>query len=378
VNTRSYLVDFASFFLSLPWKPIWPSIQQLDSYHSPARTRSAFPRSRELSTASADGTASADQMPVQKADFCGGTEGQRRRSHVAEFESDYDQVQERWHRDPFRRDNNQSVTKAVQNRKNLEEALYNEGFSQARAAKIAYYMTRCEGQFREWDFIVKKQPRLTNQSFQEESILDSTTETVQTLLGRALNDNSEEDEVEDEGSDGDANEATSSVEEGLQRLRDFQATVTGKVSPAKGITRSRSKKDERQRRRERKANALRMKEYASYTYDDYVQAARRYDIVYGSAEKLYQLAEDHKASRLIHAQRLKNQPTTEMIINGHRVDVEDPTFGLTQPSAEDALTQEEREARNLQNKQLWAEKQRDDLIQSFERQNMLQNTSMIQ
>jgi hypothetical protein len=328
-------------------------------------------------------------MPVQKADLCGGTEGQNRRSHVAEFESDYDQVQERWHRDPFGRDNNQSVTKAVQNQKNLEEALYNEGFSQVRAAKIASYMTRCGGQFREWDFIVKKQPRLINQSFQE-SILDLTTETVQSQLGCALDGDSGEDEVEDgvedgveneiedKGSDGDANEATAVVDEGLQRLRDFQATVTGKASPAKGVTKSRSKKDERQRRRKRKANALRMKEYASYTYDDYVQAARRYDIVYGSAEKLYQLAEDHKASRLSQAQRLKNQPTTEMIIDGHLVDVEDPTFGLTQPSAEDALTQEEREARNLQNKQLWAEKQRDTLIESLERQDILQNTSMSQ
>ena len=51
---------------------------------------------------------------------------------------------------------------------------------------------------------------------------------------------------------------------------------------------------------------------------------------------------------------MNHPPTTEMMIQGKRVDVEDPTFGITQPSVEEALTPEERRARDQQNK-LWAE-----------------------
>jgi hypothetical protein len=86
-----------------------------------------------------------------------------------------------------------------------------------------------------------------------------------------------------------------------------------------------------------------------------VQAARRYDIVYGSAEKLYRLAEE-RATRLLEERRANHPRTTEMMIQGKWVDVEDPTFGITQPSADEALTPEERRARDQQNK-LWAEKQ---------------------
>jgi hypothetical protein len=317
-----------------------------------------------------------DRMPVQKADICGGTEGPKRRSRVVDFESDYDQMQERWHRDPFGRDNNQPVTKAVENQKNLERALFNEGFSQVRAAKIAFYMTRCEGQFQEWDIIVKKQPRLSKKTFEEAIILDLTTKAVECQLGRALDDDVEEDEIEDEDFDGDEDEATSVVGGGRQRLRELPTRVIGGVGLPKRIRKSRSKRDERQRRRDRKANTLRIKEYANYTPDDYVRAARRYDIVYGSAENLYQLAEDHKASRLIQAQGVKNQQTVEMMIDGYLVDVEDPTFGLTQPSAEEALTREERKVRDLKNKRLWAEMQRDALIRSLERQDILNSISM--
>jgi hypothetical protein len=335
-------------------------------------------RSHESSIISADGTASVDQITIQKADVCRDTEGQERKYHVADLESDYDQMQERWYRDPFGRDNNQSVTKAVENQRNLEEAMYNEGFSQVRASKIAYYMTRCEGQLQEWDLVVKKQPRFKNRCLQEESILDLTTETVQGHLDCAIDDDGEEDEIDDGNSDRDGSKATSMVGGGRQRLRELKGTVSGRVSPAKRPRKPRSHKDERQKRRDRKAEALRIKEYTSYAYGDYLQAARRYDIVYGSAETLYQLAEDQKATCLIEGQRTRNRPTTEIMIDGHLIDVEDPTFGLTQPTEGEALTQEERRACDLQNKQLWTQKQKDILIRNLEKHDILHRNSMSQ
>jgi hypothetical protein len=140
-----------------------------------------------------------------------GSEGPKPRSDVAGFESDDDQVQERWHRDRFGRDNNQSMTKAVENQKNLEEALLKQGFSQVRAAKIAFYMTWCDGQFQECDLIVKKLPRPSNPALQEEIILGLATETVQGPLGRAIGDDGDQDETGDKDSDGDENEAPSII-----------------------------------------------------------------------------------------------------------------------------------------------------------------------
>jgi hypothetical protein len=328
------------------------------------------------------GLIAVDQMPIHNARSCifsEGPEGPTARCYVASFESDYDEVQERWHRDPFGRDNNQSVTKAVENQKNLEEALSNQGFSRGRAAKIAFYMTRCEGQFQEWDLIMKKQGRVSNPGLREESMVGLATESVQGRLGRAVGDDGDQDESGDEDSDRDTNEASSMVGRGGARLLQDSPGVgvgPGGIRPAKRIRKSRTKKDERQRRREQKAKIQRIKEYASYTREDYVRAARRYDMVYGSAENLYQLAEDGKASRLIQAQRVRNQPTTVMMINGHLVDVEDATLGLTRPRAEEALTAKERKARDLEHKQLWADKQRDALIQRFQSKDTILGPSM--
>jgi hypothetical protein len=333
-------------------------------------------RSREPTTVPVYGTASADQVPVEEVDSRRDAQCQKCTPQVANFESDHDQVQERWHRDPFGRDNNQSRTKAIENQKNLEEAMYNEGFSRVRASKIAFYMTRCEGQFQEWDFVVKKQPRLRNRIIQGENVVDPETEIVQGQGEHALNEDGKEDEIGEDDSDRDGSETTSVIEGGRQRLRELKLAVSGRVHPAKAARKARSHKDERQRKRDRKSEALRIKEYASYTYDDYLQAARRYDIVYGSADKLYQLAEDRKATCLIQSQRTSNQPTTEMMIGGHQVDVEDPTFGLTQPSLEEALTQDERRTRDQQNKQLWARTQREVLIRSLEKQDLLQSNTM--
>jgi hypothetical protein len=64
------------------------------------------------------------------------------------------------------------------------------------------------------------------------------------------------------------------------------------------------------------------------------------------------------------------------MIQGKRVYVEDPTFGITQPSAEEALAPEERRARDQQNKQLWADKQREVLIQSLEKQDVMQGNNI--
>jgi hypothetical protein len=334
------------------------------------------PRAHETSATSTEGTASIDRISVQKAESCRDAQDQKRKYQSTGFESDHGQVQERWHRDPFGRENKQSVTKAVENQRNLEEAMYNEGFSQVRASKIAYYMTRCEGQFQEWDLIVKKQPRLKNQITKGDDTADLTTKFLEGQLDCALDEDGEEDEINNDDSDRDGSDATSVIGGGSQRLRELKGTVSGRVSLANATSRPRSQKDERRRRRDRKLEALRIKEYAKYTYDDYVQAARRYDIVYGSAEKLYHLAEDQKARRLIQSQTANNQPTTEMMIDGHLVDVEDPTFGLTQPPVEEALTQEERRASDIQNNQLWTEKQREILIRSLERTDVLESNSM--
>jgi hypothetical protein len=325
--------------------------------------------SHEISAASTDGTASIRQISVQNA------RGQMYKYQVAGFESDHDQVQERWHRDPFGRENKQSVTKAVENRRNLEEAMYNEGFSHVRASKIAYYMTRCEGQFQEWDAVVKKQPHLKNQISKAEDIADLTTEIVQSQLNCAPDEDGKEDKVQGVDWDRDGSDVIPTVG-GYQRLRELKGMFSGRISPSNTARRPRSQKDERRKRRDRKVEALRIKEYVKYTYEDYVQAARRYDIVYGSAEKLYHLAEDQKAMRLIQTQLANNEPTTEMMMDGHLVDVEDPTFGLTQPSVEEALTKEERRVRDLQNKQLWTEKQKEILIRSLERRDILQSSSM--
>src|ERR1700722_4011231 len=135
-------------------------------------------QSDESSSIAITENASLDPTPTPKTPLHQKPQGQKRKFHVADFGSDQEQLQERWHRDPFGRGNKQSVTKAIENRRNLEEAMYNEGFSQVRASKIAFYMTRCEGQFQEWDSIVKKKPRLRQRTIQDESFVTSVTEPV--------------------------------------------------------------------------------------------------------------------------------------------------------------------------------------------------------
>jgi hypothetical protein len=332
-------------------------------------------QSDESSSSPIAENASLDPTPIPKTPLHQKPQGQRRKFQAAGFESDQEQMQERWYRDPFGRENKQSVTKAIENRRNLEEVMYNEGFSQARASKIAFYMTRCEGQFQEWDSIVKKKPRLRQRIVQDESFVTAVTEPVPGSLRNTLDEDGEEEEIGEEDSDEAGSRATSAVEGGRQRLKELKAFATGKLSPAKATTKPRSRKDEMQRCKDRKNEVQRIKEYATYTYDDYVQAARRYDIVYGSAEKLYRLAEE-RATRLLEERRVDHPPTTEMVIQGKRVDVEDPTFGITQPSAEEALAPEERRVRDQQNKQLWAEKQREILIQNLEKQEAMQGNNM--
>jgi hypothetical protein len=290
-------------------------------------------------------------------------QGQKRRFQATDFESEQDQMQERWYRDPFGRENKQSVSKAIENQRNLEEALSDEGFSRLRAAKIASYMTLCEGKFQEWESIVKERPRLKRRTTQSKSCVTSKTEPLPSSLRNALDKDGEEEESGREDSDKVKNRAPSAVEGGRQRLQEPKDFATNKLGPPKAATRARSNQHERQRRKFRKDEVQRIREYATYTYEDYVQAARRYDIVYGSAEKLYRRAEE-RATRLRERQR-NPPPTTEMMIQGKLVDVEDPIFGITQPSAEEALAPEERRARDQQNKQLWAEKQKGALIRNL-------------
>jgi hypothetical protein len=332
-------------------------------------------QSGESSSTPTSKKASLDPTPTPKTALHQNLQGQKRKFQAADFESDQEQMQERWHRDPFGRENKQSVTKAIENRRNLEEAMYNEGFSQARASKIAFYMTRCEGQFQEWDSIVKKKPLLRQRTIQDESFVTSTTAPVPGNLPNALGEDGEEEEIDEEDSEEAGSRVTPAVEGGRQRLKELKAFATDELSPAKATTKPQSRKDEIQRRKDRKNEVQRIKEYATYTYDDYVQAARRYDIVYGSAEKLYRLAEE-RATRLLEERRVNHSPTTEMMIQGKRVDVEDPTFGITQPSAEETLAPEERRARDRQNKQLWAEKQREIMIQNLEKQEVMQGKNM--
>ena len=299
-----------------------------------------------------------------------------RQCDVINANLDDEQVQERWYRDPWGRQDTQSVTRAIENQRNLEEAMYNEGFSLARASKIAYYLARCEGQFQEWDFIVKKQPRLKNRVAQE----DDATNATSTILRGQLNRGLDEDAMEalaEEHSDIDGSETTLMAEVGRHRSSELKSAVSAGASPLKVARKPRSQKDERRRRRYRKSEALRVKEYASYTYEDYVQAARRFDIVYGSAEKLYRLAEEKKVTREYKAQQKTNQPWTEMKIQGKLVEVEDPTFGITQPSAEEALTPAERKARDHEQKQLSAKKKNEALARSLEKLEILQGKGML-
>jgi hypothetical protein len=312
--------------------------------------------------------ASLDPTPIPKMTLHQKAQGQKRKFQATNFESEQDQMEERWYRDPFGRENKQSVTKAIENRRNLEEAMYNEGFSQVRASKIAFYMTRCKGQFQEWGSIVKEKPRLKQQTIQDESFVTSKTEPVPGSLQNALDEDGEEEESGEEDSDEAGSRAASVVEGGRQRLQELKDFATNKLSPAEATTKPRSRKDEIQRRKDRKNEVQRIKEYAAYTYEDYVQAARRYDIVYGSAEKLYRLAEE-RATRL-EERRVNHPPTTEMMIQGKWVDVEDPTFGITQPSAKEALTPEERRVRDQQNK-LRAEKQREIPVRNLEKQDAM-------
>jgi hypothetical protein len=309
--------------------------------------------------------ASLDPAPTPEMALHQKARGRKRKFQATDCESEQDQMEERWHRDPFGRENKQSVTKAIENRRNLEEAMHNEGFSQVRASKIAFYMTRCKGQFQEWDSIVKKKPRPKQRAIQDESLVTSKTEPVPGSLQNALDEDGEEEEGGEEDSDEAGSRAASVVEGGRQRLQELKDFATNKLSPAEATTKPRPRKGEIQRRKDRKNEVQRIKEYATYTYEDYVQAARRYDIVYGSAEKLYQLAEE-RGTRLLEERRMNHPPAIEMMIQGKWVDVEDPTFGITQPSAEEALTPEERRARDQQNK-LWAKKQRETLVRNLEK-----------
>jgi hypothetical protein len=60
------------------------------------------------------------------------------------------------------------------------------------------------------------------------------------------------------------------------------------------------------------------------------------------------------------------------MIQGKLVEVEDPTFGITQPSADQALTPAERRSRDHRDKNLRAEEQRETLIRSLEKQEIMQ------
>jgi len=162
------------------------------------------------------------------------------------------------------------------------------------------------------------------------------------------------------------------AEEGRQKSRKSKSAVNVKVSPTKPAGHRSQQGERRRKRKERKDKALRSKEYASYSYDDYVQAARRFDIVYGSADRLYELAQEKKDSLRHRLQRMKNPSNTEMMLQGKLAEVEDPTFGITRPSADQALTPAERRSRDHQEKTLRAEEQRETLIRSLEKQEIMQ------
>src|SRR5271156_5213882 len=151
-------------------------------------------QSGESSSTPTAENASLDPAPTPKTALHQKPQGQKRKFQAADFESEQDQMEERWYRDPFGRENKQSVTKAIENRRNLEEAMYNEGFSQVRASKIAFYMTWCKGQFQEWDSIVKKKPRPKQRTIQDESFVTSKPEPVPDSLQNALDEDGEEEE----------------------------------------------------------------------------------------------------------------------------------------------------------------------------------------
>ena len=295
---------------------------------------------------------------------------------VIDSRLDLEQLRERWYRDPWGRQDTQSVTKAVENHKNLEDALSDGRFSQLRASKVAYYMTQCKGQLRDWDFIVRTPSRRKNRVLQDESVITLTTTPLQGQLDRELDEDGEEEDIAEEDTDRDGSETASVAEFQHQRLQELKAAVSGRVCPTKAAKKPRSRKDELQRKKIRRNEALRCRGYASYTYEEYVKAARRFDMVYGSAESLYRLAEEKKATLRYQTQRVNDQPTTKIEIHGKLIDVEDPTFGMTQPSPEEALTPEERQARDDQYKQLWAQKQREDLTRSLEKQETMQGRGM--
>ena len=74
------------------------------------------------------------------------------------------------------------------------------------------------------------------------------------------------------------------------------------------------------------------RKYDDYTAEDYARAIRRFDIVYGSAERLYQMAAEQKEIERAMEEPQEFTMTTLMNIAGKDVEVEDPTLGLTAPA----------------------------------------------
>lgn len=173
------------------------------------------------------------------------------------------------------------------------------------------------------------------------------------------------EEIEDSDVDRDDNGATENDDGEQARQQEPQGDTTSKENVATAPRKWVSKKERRARKIQRRQSAV-IKEYKEYTQYDYEQAARRFDMVYGSAEMLYQLAKESKASRVARARELATLPTVSVEAGGKLLVVEDPTFGLYVPPPDETMTRDERRARDENSKKRWLERERERRITSLQ------------
>ena len=264
----------------------------------------------------------------------------RKREQEA-FESELDQIQQRWYRDPYCRQDSQDVAPKMQMRNNLERAMCDRGFSHVRVQTVLNWALKCDGKFRTFESRTRRlNPKLRK-------VVSENEATASVLSDRRTQ--TRKDELQDGDRTSEYDDGEKMGEQEREILEELEAVV-GKDAIIDSTDGGIMESSIVGKGKANKVVSVDVRAYTDYSSADYHRASRRFDVIYGGKEELYRLAEETKLALGRREQQQKVLPTTEIVIDGQVVEVEDPTFGLCVPKPNDSLDPEERRVRDQENK----------------------------
>jgi len=269
-------------------------------------------------------------------------------SHLLNTKDDDTSISQ-WYQDPYNRDEGFTFTRKVEGGRVLMEQMSARGWSSVRNRPLARWMTMSKGIHTDYRSKIRQRPRRHRQEAPDETPIGETpigeTLILQTVVETALDG----DVVDDNPGDGDVDEMgeverrildgmeiygqidfeDKSVTETLQSTQRTSPSVQKRLRPARPANKVPPK------------DTRKIKEYFEYTANDLCQAARRFDLIYGSKENLYELAEQKKREKIWRAR------------------IEEPFPKYTKPSPEEKLTPEERRTREEETRKEWAKREKE-------------------